>query len=122
MQPSNPPERWELAGEIDYDGLDHFNRFTEMKQTLLAYRGAGAPLPYLRPVKPGTKVQARDALASVRALLAALNDAYLAQWRREPEAAQAAINLSRTVMDQLRLQAEALAQRGIGVPFFLALQ
>lgn len=121
-QPSYPRELWQLAVKIDSDGLDHFNRFTEMKQTLLAYRGAGAPLPYLRPVKPGTKVQARDALASVRALLAALNDAYLAQWRREPEAAQAAINLSRTVMDQLRLQAEALAQRGIGVPFFLALQ
>jgi hypothetical protein len=120
-----PRELWQLAVKIDSDGLDHFNRFTEMKRTLAAYRGApggGPALPYLRPVKTGTPGQTREALARVRALLAALNDAYLAQWRSDLAAAQAAIDLSRRVMDELRQEAEALGARGIGVPFFQALK
>lgn len=121
-QSGYPRELWQLAVKIDSDGIDHFRRFTEMRQTLLAYRGADGGLPFLRPVKQGTKAQAREALASVSALLAALNEAYLAQYRNEPAVAQAAITRSRTVMDTLRVQAEELAARGIGVPFFLALK
>lgn len=121
-QPRYPRELWQLAVKIDSDGMDHFRRFTEMLHTLTAYRGAEGPLPYLRPVKPGTRAQTRDALAKVSELLAALNDAYIAQYRNEPAAAQAAISQSRTVMDTLRVQAEALAAQGIGIPFFQALK
>ena len=123
-QPRYPRALWQLAVKIDSDGMDHFNRFTEMKQTLLAYAGAtgqGAALPYLRPVKPGSVAQSREALALVKALLAALHDAYLAQYHNEPEKAQIAINSSRSTMDTLRVQAEALGAQGIGIPFFKAL-
>lgn len=123
-QPRYPRHLWQLAVKIDSDGMDHFNRFSEMKRTLLAYSGGGSgpTLPYLRPVKTGTPAQTREALAQVKALLAALQDAYIAQYRREPDKAQAAINRSREVMDQFRVKAEALAAQGIGIPFFSALK
>ncbi len=120
---SYPRTLWQLAVKIDSDGIDHFDRFTEMKRTLLAYAGGGKgpALPYLRPVKEGTPAQTADALAQVKALLAALNDAYLAQYHNHPEKAQAAIQASRSVMDSLRINAESLAAQGIGIPFFDAL-
>ncbi|HSW07612.1 ferritin-like domain-containing protein [Aquabacterium sp.] len=124
-QPKYPRALWQLAVKIDSDGMDHFNRFTEMKQTLLAYGGAaggGPELPYLRPVKIGTPAQTREALVRIKAMLAALNDAYIAQYRNEPERAQAAITQSRDAMDLLRVQAEALAAQSIGIPFFAALK
>lgn len=121
-QPKYPRALWQLAVKIDSDGLEHFQRFTEMQRTLAAYGGQGVDRPYLRPVKPGTRAQTAGALAQVRTLLALLQDAYIAQYRNEPDAAQAAIARSRAVMDALRVQAEALAVQGVGIPFFAALK
>lgn len=121
-QPQYPSELWQLAVKIDSDGLDHFNRFSELRRTYGVYAGGGKgpTLPYLRPVQPGTPAQTADALAMVKALLADLEAAYMAQYHNRPEAAQAAIQRSRDTMDTLRVTAEALAAQGIGIPFFEA--
>lgn len=118
-QPGYPRHLFELAVRIDTDGVSHFERFRELHRSFSAYdtRGA-APLPYLRELKPGTEAEAAPALEPLRELLAALAEAYTQEAAGQMAAAQKAIGRSRALMDRFHRAAEALARRGIGVPFF----
>ncbi len=116
-----PRHLYELAVRIDTDGVHHFERFRDLRRTLTAYDNGGtAPLPYLREVRVGTCEEARVALDSLAGLVAALRQAYTAEAAQQFSQAQVAIDVSRKAMDVFRTEAEALARRGIGVPFFSA--
>lgn len=117
VQPQFPRHLYELAAKIDSDGLQHWERFREMRRTLSAYRGAH-PLPYLRELTLGTRKQAAAALEAYEALCAQLRAGYAHEAARNFAGAQAAIAQARGLMDQLNREAEALAAKGIGVPFF----
>jgi len=112
-----PRHLHELAVKIDSDGLRHWERFREMKRTLGVYAQAD-PLPYLRPVRKGTVKETASALELYEALQAELYSAYSQEAQRNFAAAQQAIGRARGLMDRLNREAEALAARGIGVPFF----
>lgn len=118
-QPEYPKHLGELAVKIDTDGTQHWERFREMHRVLSAYRHA-RPLPYLREVKLGTQEQTKGALAFYESLRASLAGAYRHEAAGRFAEAQAAITTARHTMDQLNREAEALAARGIGVPFFAA--
>ena len=113
-----PSHLYELAVKIDSDGMLHYERFREMRRILNTYRGAGAPWPYLRDIRLGTPDETKVALDAYRSLLAALHDAYVNEAAQRFDAAQVAIASARKTMDVLNREAEALAGRGIGVPFF----
>ena len=104
-----PRHLYELAVRIDTDGVTHYERFRNLHTT---FSGYGPSAPYLRPMRLGSSSETRDALASQAALQAALREAYAAEARQAPDAAQAAITAARSAMDTLRLQAEALAEQG----------
>ncbi|MDE2455304.1 MAG: hypothetical protein KGL43_17090, partial [Burkholderiales bacterium] len=113
-----PRDLYELAVRIDTDGDQHYERFRAVRQSFEAYAGAPGRLPVLREMRVGTADETRAALAATSEMTAALREAYAAEARREFEPAQAAITLARAAMDRLRVEAEALGARGIGVPFF----
>jgi hypothetical protein len=116
-QPAYPRHVYELAAKIDSDGMQHWERFREMRRTLHTYRDA-QPLPYLRDVRLGTRKEAAAALEAYEALQGALREAYAMEAARNYAAAQQAIATARLRMDLLNREAESLAARGIGVPFF----
>jgi len=109
----------ELAVRIDTDGVNHYERFRDLRRTFMAYDNGGcAPMPYLRPLRVGSREEARAALASLALLVEALRGAYSAEAAQQFSQAQLGIAASREAMDRFRTEAEALARRGIGVPFF----
>jgi hypothetical protein len=117
QQPEYPRHLGELAVKIDTDGTQHWERFREMHRVLSTYRQA-RPLPYLREVTLGTREQTANALAAYASLQAALAQAYRHEAAHRFAEAQAAITEARQTMDLLNREAEALAARGIGIPFF----
>jgi len=112
-----PRHLYELAAKIDSDGVQHWERFREMRRTLSTYRHA-RPLPYLRNVRLGSPKETAAALEAYEALQSDLRHAYAHEAAREFELAQQAIGRARKLMDVLNREAESLAARGIGVPFF----
>jgi hypothetical protein len=89
-----------------------------MRRVLNTYRGAGAPWPYLREIRLGTRKETAAALEAYEALQVALHDAYVHEAAQRYAEAQQAITSARQTMDLLNREAESLAARGIGVPFF----
>jgi hypothetical protein len=117
-QPQYPRHLYELAVKIDSDGMQHYERFREMRRTLQAYRGAAKPWPYLRDIRLGTPEETKAALDLYVELLGQLREGYVCEAQRDFAAAQQAIGAARQTMDRLNRECEALAARGLGVPFF----
>ena len=117
-QPEYPRHLYELAVKIDSDGMQHYERFREMRRTLSTYRGAGAPWPYLRDIRLGTPEETKPALDLYGELLGQLREGYLCESCAKYGDAQQAIGAARRTMDRLNRECEALAVRGLGVPFF----
>lgn len=118
-----PRHLYELAIRIDTDGDIHYDRLRYLRQVLNRYpRDADGGYPYLRPLEPGSPSQTSDALASYRRITEHLGTAYRAEAGGDYAVAQANIDAARSEMDQLRNTAEALAQNGIGIPFWSAPQ
>lgn len=114
-----PRHLYELAVRIDTDGMHHYERFRDIRRTFESYdNGAGAALPYLRPVQVGTAQQTRAPMQALEGLVQALRQAYAAEAKQQFSQAQQGIDASRLAMDVFRTEAEALARQGIGVPFF----
>jgi hypothetical protein len=114
-----PRHLYELAVRIDTDGMHHYERFRDIRRTLQGYdNGSGAALPYLRPVQVGNAAQTKAATRALDGLVQALRVAYAAEAKQQFNQAQQGIDAARQAMDVFRVEAEALARQGIGVPFF----
>lgn len=110
---------YELAVRIDSDGDDHYSRLRYLRQVLGKYpRDGGGGYPYLRPLEPGAPARTREALAIYQRITEGLASAYRAEAGRDYAVAEAHISAVRAEMDQLRKTAAALAQEGIGIPFW----
>ncbi|MED5621134.1 ferritin-like domain-containing protein [Ideonella sp. BN130291] len=116
-QPQYPRHLYELAVKIDTDGVQHWERFKDMHNTLARYFQA-TPLPYLRHIRLGHPKETAAALETYEALVAELRKAYADEAQHNFAGAQLAISRSRALMTALNAEAEALAARGIGIPFF----
>ncbi len=114
------PERrlYALAVRIDTDGDEHFLRFSQMKDVLAKYdRGEGTPA-YLRQIEVGTEEEARTALELYAKVKDGLANAYTLEADGKFEDSQAYIQQVRDDMKLFRVEGEALAAKGIGIPFW----
>lgn len=115
-----PDGLYELAVRIDSDGLQHFQKFRDALSVLSRYRNK--PELFLRPVilaGPGDKSVER-ALQLLAGIVAATLDGYRAEAADDMPAAEASLLRARGAMRDFQAEAEALARRGIGIPFFAA--
>jgi len=105
----------ELAGRIVNDGVEHFARFRDIRSMLRVY---GKQQPYLRPIQLGTRAQASAALQAFDDIKRNLTEAYreLAQGNFAPAAPSLAAG--RAAMEALLQEGDALASKGIGIPFW----
>lgn len=118
-QPEYPRHIYELAARIDTDGVEHYNRFRDVRQVLSkTYAGASPPYPYLRDVKVGTSEQAHEAIALLGDILSRLEDAYRAQAEGGFAEGGQLVQQSRQLMKELQRTGEDLARSGIGIPFW----
>ena len=112
-----PPHLNELAGRIVNEGVQHFERLSEIKTVLRIYEGV-TPIPYLRPIAVGSTANAADALAAFDTIVTNLKVAYarlsLGQFA---EAAQSLAD-ARNAMNRLVDEGERLAADGVGIPFW----
>ncbi len=114
------PERrlYALAVRIDTDGDEHFLRFSQMKDVLAKYdTGEGTPA-YLRQIEVGTEEEARTALELYAKVKDGLANAYTLEADGKFEDSQAYIQQVRDDMKLFRVEGEALAAKGIGIPFW----
>ncbi|KIC41852.1 hypothetical protein RA27_00040 [Ruegeria sp. ANG-R] len=114
------PERrlYALAVRIDTDGDEHFLRFSQMKDVLAKYdTGEGTPA-YLRPIEIGTEAQAKTALELYAKVKDGLAKAYTLEAAGKFEESQTYIQQVRDDMKLFRAEGEALAAKGIGIPFW----
>jgi hypothetical protein len=110
-----PEPMLQLARQIVADGMDHFNRFREISVVLQPWAPAdGKPAPWLRPVTPGNRNSAAQALALYQSILDNLAIAY----RHGDMEDAGAILAGRQNMMAFDAEAEKLAESGTGVPFF----
>jgi len=117
-----PPGLYELAVRIDSDGLQHFQKFRDVKRILLPY--AERPELYLRPVRlaGGRDPAVKDALNLLDRIVDAVKAGYLAESTGRMSDAETAIQQARAAMRAFQAEAERLAAQGIGIPFFARLE
>jgi hypothetical protein len=113
-----PAHLYELAVRIDTDGDEHFLRFSQMKEILSKYPDGPDGPPYLRPLQPANGTQAERAMATFGEILAGLEAGYTTEAHGDFAAAQENIAAVRENMHTFLDQAETLAAKGIGVPFW----
>lgn len=114
-----PEGLYQLAVRIDSDGLQHYQKFRDVKRFLAPYRDQEAL--YLRPIKEGKSGSkpVNLALDQIKAALAALAEAYKIEAALgDMPKANAKIKAARDAMHDLNEIALELARDNIGVPFF----
>lgn len=116
-----PEGLFQLAVRIDSDGMQHYQKFRDVKRFLAPY--ADQEELYLRPISVGdpTDKRVKPAVDAIKTALAALREAYLieAELGDMPKANDK-IKEARTAMHDLNDIALGLAKDNIGVPFFAA--
>lgn len=116
-----PEGLFQLAVRIDSDGMQHYQKFRDVKRFLAPY--AAQEALYLRPISVGDPDDARvkPALDKIKAALAALGEAYRIEADLgDMPTANARIREAREAMHDLNTIALELARQDIGVPFFAA--
>ncbi|TVS18750.1 MAG: hypothetical protein EA417_02365 [Gammaproteobacteria bacterium] len=116
-----PEGLFQLAVRIDSDGMQHYQKFRDVKRFLEPY--AKQEALYLRPISVGDPDDARvkPAVDKIRLALAALGEAYQIEAELgDMPTANARIMEAREAMHDLNTIALELARQDIGVPFFAA--
>ncbi|SMX50664.1 ferritin-like domain-containing protein [Maliponia aquimaris] len=114
-----PEGLYQLAVRIDSDGMQHYQKFRDVKRILAPYSAREAL--YLRPIEPGepTSDEVMPALDRIRTALDALAEAYAIEAALgDMPRANAKVREAREAMHDLNAIALDLARRNIGVPFF----
>ncbi|OAN90786.1 ferritin-like domain-containing protein [Sulfitobacter geojensis] len=118
-----PEGLYQLAVRIDSDGMQHYQKFRDVKRILEPY--AAQEALYLRPVeeaKPDASA-VQPALGLIDTALAALGKGYQIEAKLgDMPLANAEIQKARDAMHALSDMALTLARENIGVPFFARLK
>lgn len=107
----------ELAIRIDTDGNEHFQRFQEVQRIIEMYPD-GDDAPYRRSFRIGSHEECAEALDAYHALLTSLSSAYQDEADGHGHEGQESIDGARVAMTLLREKADALARKGIAIPFW----
>ncbi len=115
LRSTYPKKLHELASTIVRDGEQHFLYFRDVQRVLLAY--GTQDLPYLRPLQPGNPddSQVKEALGTYQRILDDLFTGYQMGYIRN----MSGLAQAREQMFALDAQAEALASKGLGIPYLL---
>jgi hypothetical protein len=113
-----PPSTIELAERIDNDGLNHFEKFSEIQVSFRAYAATGSSHPYLRDLTTGDADSAKEALDLYHEIVAGLGAAYRDYAHNRYDQGAPQVKAARTKMKELLDVGEALAAKGIGIPFW----
>jgi hypothetical protein len=107
-----PETAYQLASRIANEGVEHFSRFRDIQAVMRQYSGT----PWLRAVTPGDPASppVAAALAQYAKIVSELTEAY----KTGSVADRVHITQARLAMTALNDMAEALAAKGIGVPYF----
>ena len=119
--PRYPKQALELAMRIDGEGVGHFERFTDLKRVLSAYRKNGNRYPYLRPVTPTLGQETKQTVTLFKKVVDLIGAAYGDEAAGKYASAETGIASARATMIEFKSCAEELAKRGFGVPFLDAL-
>lgn len=115
-----PEGLFQLAVRIDSDGMQHYQKFRDVKRFLEPY--AAHEELYLRPLKLAKAGQSKEvdaALDQIKIAIAALHDAYSIEAKLgDMPKANAKIKEAREAMHSLDEMATALARQNVGVPMF----
>ncbi|MEM7422390.1 MAG: ferritin-like domain-containing protein [Pseudomonadota bacterium] len=111
-----PPGLYEIAVRIDSDGTQHYQKFRDIIRILGQY--GGSPPIYLRPVQVARPDRVPDAMALMNQLFAWLRAGYATSGAGDPQGSAGDIMHARDIMHALSDEAERLARKGWGIPFF----
>jgi hypothetical protein len=114
-----PPRLLEIAQRIVSDGVEHDQRFRDMKRIVDSYVGID-PLPYLRRMQIGKSSAPRviPALALFERIKSSLKTAYVKAAKGDVAGSGADVTAARSAMDSLLSEGEQLARAGVGIPFW----
>jgi hypothetical protein len=112
-EPKYPVNLEQLAARIVADGIEHFSRFREIQVVLRKYKNTS---DYLRPVQPAPENNA-EGQAAMQIYHQILQELQAAYERGDMEDA-AHIATARALMFELDHDAEKMAARKLGIPFF----
>jgi hypothetical protein len=101
-----------IAARIIAEGMQHYTRFRSIYLVLKGYTDQMPP--YLRPIQVASKQEGAKALSLYQDILNLLTKGYTTGDAEE----SSYVTQARSVMFQLNDEAEALAAKGLGVPFF----
>jgi hypothetical protein len=114
-----PPYMVELALRIAGDGVQHENRFREIRNALSPFVIKGQYPKFLRPnFTEATPQQAAAACTSLRKIKENLRAAYIAAAQNQNVRSAENVTEARQAMNDLLKVGEDLAERGLGLPFF----
>ena len=114
-----PPYMVELALRIAGDGVQHENRFREIRNALSPFMIKGQYPKFLRPnFIEATPQQAATARTSLRKIKENLRAAYIAAAQNQNVRSAENVTEARHGMNDLLKVGEDLAARGLGLPFF----
>ncbi|HTN87474.1 MAG TPA: ferritin-like domain-containing protein, partial [Sorangium sp.] len=108
-----PSSLYQLASRIVTDGEEHYSRFRRVQQTLNRY---GKYTPYLRDIELGSPADPN--VATALAIYAKIKSSLRAAYESGDLEQAADVVRARELMHKLDEAAEALARKGVGVPFF----
>ena len=110
------PQR-DLAVKIDGEGVDHYERFANIRRILDSYGKSDGKYPYLRGIREEDNTETRAVLAIFDAIRENVANAYRAEAGGKGSEAQTHIAEARELMMQFRGKAELLArERRWGIP------
>lgn len=117
-QPEYPAHLYQLAVRIDTDGVDHFSRLQEAARIFGRYDVPDMPHPYLRDLRLGTVEETSAALDLYDSILEGVQQGFASVHAGQYSTAEQDQICARDLMTKLQAESEALAHRGIGVPYF----
>jgi hypothetical protein len=117
MRPEYPAHLSDLAGRIVNEGVEHFDRFSEIKSVLSIYPKE-PPFPYLREIKLDPSAATKPARDVRDTIVAKLGEAFALMGAGDFGSAARPLADSRAAMHQLLQLGEALASQHIGIPFW----
>jgi len=117
MRPEYPAHLSDLAGRIANDGVEHFDRFNEIRSVLAIY-SEQPPFPYLRPIKLDPSAATKGARDVRDEIITNLSGAFALMAAGDFGSAANLLADSRAAMNRLLGLGETLANQGIGIPLW----
>jgi hypothetical protein len=117
MRPEYPGHLSDLAGRIVNEGIEHFERFREIRSVLSIYPNQ-PPFPYLREISVDASAKTKVAREIRDTIVKTLSGAFALMATGDFASAAGLLADSRRAMNRLLQVGDALAKENIGIPLW----